>query len=214
MARIKAFESFTTRYEAWFEKHHAAYISELLALRAHVPLIGKGLEVGIGTGRFAVPLGIAIGVDPCREMIRVAKERGIDAIQGIAEELPFCDNSFDYILVVTTICFVDSLQKMLSEALRVLRPEGKLIIGFIDRDSAMGQLYEAHKAENVFYRDATFYSAEEVSAILSAMNFHITDWTQTLSHSLQETRDIEPAESGKGDYAFVVVSALSKKNSS
>lgn len=214
MARTEAFESFSARYEAWFDKHHEAYISELLALRAHVPMVGRGLEVGVGTGRFAVPLGIEVGLDPCREMIGVAIERGVEAVEGVAEQLPFSDNSFDYILIVTTICFVDSPKEILAEALRVLRPEGKLIIGFIDRNSAMGQQYDAHKAENVFYEDATFFSADEVDDLLSTMNFQITEWTQTLSHALQDTHDIEPVQNGHGECAFVVVSALSKKVSS
>ena len=32
MARIDAFKKHSTRYEAWFDKHYEAYISELLAI--------------------------------------------------------------------------------------------------------------------------------------------------------------------------------------
>ena len=41
MARIEPFEAHTGRYEAWFERHDAAWISELLALRPFVPLAGR-----------------------------------------------------------------------------------------------------------------------------------------------------------------------------
>jgi hypothetical protein len=55
MPRIEPFEAHAERYEAWFERHPAAYASELLALRPFVPLSGRGLEIGVGSGRFAAP---------------------------------------------------------------------------------------------------------------------------------------------------------------
>ncbi|RPH62687.1 MAG: SAM-dependent methyltransferase, partial [Burkholderiales bacterium] len=49
MAKDAPFEQHTARYEAWFERHDAAYVSELLALRPFVPLEGRGLEIGVGS---------------------------------------------------------------------------------------------------------------------------------------------------------------------
>jgi hypothetical protein len=87
----------------------------------------------------------------------------------------------------------------------VLRPDGRLVIGFIDRESALGRHYLAHQSESVFYREATFVSADEVEGLAHAAGFAITDWAQTLSRPLAETRDIEPARPGRGECAFVVV---------
>ena len=64
MPRVAPFETHHERYEAWFEKHEAAYISELLALRPFVPWQGRGIEIGVGSGRFAAPLGVQVGLDP------------------------------------------------------------------------------------------------------------------------------------------------------
>ena len=58
MPRIAPFEAHQERYDSWFERHAAAYYSELLAVRALLPWEGRGLEVGVGTGRFAAPLGV------------------------------------------------------------------------------------------------------------------------------------------------------------
>ena len=77
MPRIEAFEAHTQRYEAWFDQHQAAYLSELLALRALVPWSGRGLEIGVGTARFAAPLGIQVGIDPSPKMLELAATRGI-----------------------------------------------------------------------------------------------------------------------------------------
>jgi len=211
MARFEAFEAHAQRYEAWFERHDAAYMSELLALRPFVPLTGRGLEIGVGSGRFAAPLGVQVGIDPSRAMLARARARGVEVFAGIAEHLPFADDSFDHALVVTTLCFVDSPEAMLAQARRVLRPGGVLVMGFIDRDSALGRRYESHREASVFYRDATFHSASEVERLVIDAGFSILSWAQTLSRPLEETEHIEPARPGRGQCAFVVVHASNDK---
>ena len=210
MARDAAFEAHHRRYEDWFEHHAAAYVSELLALRAFVPREGDGLEIGVGSGRFAGPLGVRVGVDPSPAMLQYAAKRGIEVVEGVGEELPFAADRFDHVLLVTTICFLDSPEAMVAESRRVLRPGGRLVIGFIDRESPLGQVYAKHRHENVFYRDANFYSVEEVAAILDDGGFRVNAWGQTLSHSPGQMGEIEPLRSGAGQCAFVVVSAINE----
>jgi diguanylate cyclase (GGDEF)-like protein/PAS domain S-box-containing protein len=208
MPRNAPFDAHHRRYENWFSIHEAAYCSELLAVRALLPLGGVGLEIGVGTGRFAAPLGVRVGIDPSAAMLEYARARGIRVVQGVAEQLPFDTASFDYALIVTTICFVDDVGAMLREARRVIKTEGCLVIGFIDRESALGQEYLAHQAENVLYREATFYSAKEVERLLSDSGFPCLEWLQTLSAPLSEIREIEPLRAGSGTDAFVAVRGM------
>lgn len=207
MPRTAPFDSHHRRYDEWFVRHAPAYHSELLAVRAQLPWQGLGLSIGVGTGRFAAPLGVQVGIDPAHAMLDYAAQRGIAAVQAAAEALPFADGLFDRALCVTTICFVDDAGAMLREAYRVLQAGGVLVIGFIDRTSELGQHYLAHQAENVFYRDATFFSAAEVEQLLRDTGFTEPVWVQTLTKSLAETRDIESLSSGYGQGAFVVASA-------
>ena len=205
MPRTAPFETHHQRYDEWFVRHAAAYHSELLAVRAQFPWAGFGLSIGVGTGRFAAPMGIQIGIDPAHEVLGYASKRGIATVQAVAEALPFAAHSFARALCVTTICFVDDAAAMLREAYRVLQPDGVLVIGFIDRTSGLGQHYLAHQAENVFYRDATFFSAAEVEQLLKDTGFTAPRWVQTLSKTLDETREIEALRAGYGNGAFVVV---------
>jgi SAM-dependent methyltransferase len=211
MPRSSPFEIHHRRYERWFTHHQGADHSELLALRALLPWQGLGLEIGVGSGRFAAPLGVEIGVDPSRKMLRYASKRGIRTAQAIAESLPFSGATFDYVLVVTTICFVDDPAQMLSEAWRVLRPHGALCIGFIDRETPLGQFYLAQQPKNPFYRVATFYSSAEVRSLLEKAGFSDSISVQTLFSRPGTAAEIEPFRAGSGAGAFVVM-RVSKLN--
>jgi SAM-dependent methyltransferase len=212
MPRVAPFEGHHEQYEQWFDDHRAAYISELLALRPLVPWQGRGIEIGVGTGRFAAPLGVPLGVDPAARMLARAARRGVEAVAGTAEALPFIDGSFDYALVVTTICFVDSPATMMAEAHRVLVPGGTLVIGFIDRNSDLGRHYLAHRFESIFYRDATLYAAGEVDELLRNAGFRVGRWGQTLFTASPDIQEIEPLRAGTGRGAFVVVSARASRS--
>jgi len=207
MPKTAPFVAHHEDYEQWFEEHSAAYVSELLALRAFVPVQGRGLEIGVGTGRFAAPLGVRVGIDPAVQLLAYAARRGVSVVGGAAEALPFVDGTFDYAIVVTTICFVDSPRAMMDEAYRVLRPKGTLVIGFIDRNSEMGQHYQAHRMESVFYRDATFHSASEVEDMLRGARFAVRGWAQTLFGASPAIQEVQPVRPGVGQGAFVVVTA-------
>jgi len=193
-----AFEIHHRRYDEWFVRHAAAYQSELLAVRALLPWRGLGLDIGVGTGRFAAPLGVKVGVDPSMAMLAYAVKRGVLGIRGIAEALPFKDAIFDFGLAVTTICFVDDPEAMLFEARRVLKRGAPLVIGFVDRSSQLGQQYLIHQAENIFYRKARFYSASKVGKLLRNTGFVEQTWAQTLSKPLSSILEMEPFREGRG----------------
>ena len=208
MPKVEAFEEHAERYDQWFARNRFAYESEMEAVRALLPEGVAGVEIGAGTGRFASPLGVKVGVEPSRPMARVLLQRGVAAVNGVAEALPLADGQFGFALMVTAICFLDDVEAAFREAHRVLKPGGALIIGFVDRHGPLGRAYQEHKACSVFYREATFYSVDEVVLYLRGAGFGEFAFRQTIFQPLRRIREREPLREGYGRGSFVVVRGL------
>ncbi|BAU23115.1 methyltransferase [Caldimicrobium thiodismutans] len=200
------FNKFSKEYDLWYEKNQAVYISEISAIRPHL-ISGLSLEVGVGSGRFAEPLKIDFGLDPSFEMLRLAKDRNIKVAKGIAEKLPFKSEIFNVVLLVVTICFLEDPEMALKEVKRVLQPGGRIIVGFVDKDSFLGKIYLAKKEKSIFYREAKFYSVTEVKALLEKTGFKPKLFTQTIFNPLEEITEPQPVKEGYGEGGFVVISA-------
>jgi ubiquinone/menaquinone biosynthesis C-methylase UbiE len=112
---IQVFEKFHNRYHKWFTRHQWVYRSEIEAASRLVPQGGLGLEIGVGTGRLATPFAVAVGLDPSRAMASIAKKKGIEIVRGIGENLPFIAETFGFVVLVTTICFVEDPRTTLKE---------------------------------------------------------------------------------------------------
>jgi ubiquinone/menaquinone biosynthesis C-methylase UbiE len=207
MKNRDVFEKYAQEYDKWFDENKDVYKSEIMTLRGLIPREGVGLEVGVGTGRFATPLGIRMGVEPAKAMADMARKRGINVHEGRAEALPFDDDSFDFVLMMTTICFLENPLQALEEAKRVLKPEGHIIIGMIDRNSPLGMSYERKKTTSKFYKYANFHSADEVLNWLRSLNFGHIVTRQTIFKSPDEIDALESFEEGHGKGAFVAISA-------
>jgi len=207
MAKTKPFDEHSEDYEKWFETNKYAYLSEIKALDHFIPEHGKGIEIGIGSGLFAQPLGIKNGIDPSPRMQKLARERGLSVYNGIAENVPLENNTFDYALFVTTICFVDDIEKSLKEVKRILKPTGRIIIGFVDKNSRIGKIYQANKEFSTFYKEANFYSSEEVKAYLQNKGFRNIEFVQTLFGELKSITEVQDFRQGYGEGSFVVVKA-------
>ena len=150
------------------------------------------LEVGVGSGRFAAALGVEVGVDPAAAPLRLAKARGIQVIQASGEDLPLAAGSFGAVVLVVTLCFTATPAQLLSEAKRVLRNGGALVIGAVPLDSAWGRWYEAKgRSGNPFYSHAHFLTCAEHLELLDQAGFELTAARSTLMQSPSELPEPE-----------------------
>lgn len=199
------FDKTAIAYDQWFEDHENAWKSELLAVKQFIPTEKYGLEIGVGTGRFAAELGISKGVEPAFNMAEIARSRGIDVIEGIGEKLPFPDCEFDFVLMVAVDCFVDDIKKTYKEANRVLKPGGRIIIGLLDKNGTVAKNYEAKKAPDNVYWHAHFHTTEETVKMLEKAGFRKFEFNQTLT--VPNLQKVEVPVPGYRKGSFVVIKA-------
>jgi ubiquinone/menaquinone biosynthesis C-methylase UbiE len=97
------------------------------------------LEIGVGTGRIALPLhhrGVQLtGADIAEAMLRrlVVNAEGVlpfPLLLADATQLPVTDRAFGSVLAVHVLHLVPAWREAVDEAIRVLRPGGALIASF------------------------------------------------------------------------------------
>lgn len=159
-------------YEKWFNAKQNAFTSSLeiqLMFDMLRPLnTDTVLDIGCGTGASLLPIleaGLdATGLDPSPYMLDIAysnvKDKA-DLYRGIAEDLPFEDNSFNHAILFTTLEFVDDPGKAIQEACRVAKD--RIFIGVLNRYAIKGI---ERRLKGIFsetiYNKARFFSIWEL----------------------------------------------------
>jgi len=207
MPKINAFQKYSEEYDNWFEVNQFAFLSELRAVREVLPETGRIIEIGIGSGIFAEALGIKEGIEPSEAMRLRAKKKGLKVLEAVAEDLPYANESVDAAVMITTVCFVDDVYKSFGEVYRILKKGGCIILGFVDKESPIGREYLLYKDKSKFYKEATFFSAEELIGILQQTGFTVIKILQTVFGTLKEINNIQSFIEGYGKGSFVVIKA-------
>jgi ubiquinone/menaquinone biosynthesis C-methylase UbiE len=118
-------------------------MAELVPLLVQqLPLAETCLEVGVGTGRIALPLVDAgvrlVGVDISGEMLQrlIAKRRGQQPQVAIADatRLPFADATFGSAIASHVLHLVPAWREAVAEVIRVVRPGGVFLVSRGGRD--------------------------------------------------------------------------------
>lgn len=150
-------------------------LEQRLILRLAGDVQGRAvLDVGCGDGALSVAFhrggaAAVFGCDADPRMIARARERSagsgarIDYLLARAEQLPFADDSFDVVAIVTVLCFVADPQAALREIARVLKPGGHAVIGDLGKWSwwaASRRIRSWFGAQ--MWRAAHFWTAREL----------------------------------------------------
>ena len=205
------FDALAAAYDAWFEEEgKPIFAIEAQAFREILPLLSKPwLEVGVGSGRFAQALVIETGIDPSIKLLDMARSRGIPVFLSKGENAPFGDGAFGAVFIIVTLCFVASPLKVLTEANRLLRRGGKIVLGLVLQESPWGHYYQVKKRKgHRFYKQATFYSYAEVKRLLNQTGFSTEHVLSTLFQKPGDVRRMESPQKGYSPNAgFTVILA-------
>ncbi len=165
------FNNYYKEYDEWFDKNLDIYKNELEFVGRYIDEESISLEIGAGTGRFGIPLGIKYGIEPSKNMAAIAYNNGMRIIVGRAEDLPVKKNYFELVLLNTVLCFIRDTQKAIENIYTILKKQGKVVVFLIDRDSPIGKKYEAKKDKNKFYRYANFLNKTQVENVFKKNGF-------------------------------------------
>jgi SAM-dependent methyltransferase len=164
-------------YEAWYHTARGRWVGETeyaLAARLLAPQPADSLlDVGCGTGWFtrrAAADGLAAtGLDPDSDWLDYARAHSSPAlswVEGDARVLPFADASFDHVLSIAALCFVDDERQAVAEGVRVARR--RFAIGWLNRASLL-YWQKGRGGGSGAYRGARWHTAHEVRALFSGL---------------------------------------------
>lgn len=164
-------------YDAWYATPRGRWIGETeyaLAVRqlAHRP--GDSLlDVGCGTGWFTRRAAagdlVATGLDPNPAWLDYARAHSSPAlawVEGDAQHLPFADASFDHVLSIAALCFVDDERRAVAEIVRVARR--RFAIGWLNRSSLLYR-EKGKQGGSGAYQGARWHTVREVRTLFSGL---------------------------------------------
>ena len=180
MKKDRLFDKWPDRYDRWFQSPIGKLIKEYetnIVLELLNPRRGEMiLDAGCGTGIFTVDFLAAgahiIGLEISLPMLigAVQKTGGhpFDAIQGDLMCLPFKDNSFDKVVSITTLEFIENAKGAVNELFRVTRQGGRVVVATLNSLSpwAVRRKAKTSKGQKHILEHAFFRSPQEIKAIM------------------------------------------------
>jgi SAM-dependent methyltransferase len=126
-------------------------VGERIVERAGVKPGAEVLDVAAGTGNASIPAALAgahvIATDLTPELFTAGRSRAVEAgveiewITADAEDLPFDDERFDYVLSSIGVQFVPRHEIVARELVRVCRPGGTIALGNWAADGYIGRMW-------------------------------------------------------------------------
>ncbi|HPR99084.1 MAG TPA: class I SAM-dependent methyltransferase [Methanomassiliicoccales archaeon] len=108
------------RQLSWLGEHWEWTMRTLVKERHGLTALDVGCGPGLVMERFSPFLKVT-GMDIDPEMVRQVRERGMEAVLGDAQDLPFEDDSFDIVYCAFTMLWLPDRQKAMQEMARVAR---------------------------------------------------------------------------------------------
>lgn len=179
---MQTFDRFAEHYDDWFQTGLGKYVlhyEKELILELAAPKPGdKVLDIGIGTGMFALELmkytTDITGIDVSEKMLDIARSKGLTNVSvGDAVSLDFPDESFDIVISITALEFIKEYEKAISEMVRVCKKGGRVVVGTLGSGSlwALKRSRAARKDAGSVFRVARFSSFRELKRVAEKFGY-------------------------------------------
>jgi demethylmenaquinone methyltransferase/2-methoxy-6-polyprenyl-1,4-benzoquinol methylase len=166
-------------------------------------------DIGGGTGNYAEALKREgwdpVVIDRSESMLARAAAKGLETVEADAQRLPFDDESFDAVTMISMLHHVEDRSRALAEARRILRPGGRLVVkGFTAADSDSLWILDYFPCSRPWmeatHPPRTWFEAELPGAEFAA--FELADMADAslAALSADPTRVLEAAERGDTSY--------------
>ncbi|MCX7150831.1 MAG: class I SAM-dependent methyltransferase [Rhodocyclales bacterium] len=170
-------------YDAWYRTTRGRWIGETeyrllsrqLALRSDETILDAGCGTGYFSRHFVQDGHSVVGVDldpAATAYARSSQTPPLPCVVADMAALPFADRSFDCVISVTALCFVEDEAKAVKEIVRVAHR--RFGLGLLNRDSL---LYRAKSRDAGSYAGARWHSRSSVAALLR--NLPVSDVRMT-----------------------------------
>jgi demethylmenaquinone methyltransferase/2-methoxy-6-polyprenyl-1,4-benzoquinol methylase len=154
-------------YERLIPPADSERLSSLLELSSEHTLLDAAGGTGRVSGALAASVRRVVVCDASPNMLRQARQKGLETVQTDLECLPFADASFDRILLVDAFHHVRDPRVALCELLRVLKPDGRLVIE--EPDVRRLPVKGVALLEKLFLMRSHFKSPEAMMAMISGV---------------------------------------------
>lgn len=188
-------EKIAENYDRWYESKEGRHFDELekdLMLKLIKPKYGESLlDIGCGTGhhlKWFKIFGLKLaGVDNSEAMLEVAKRnlnRVIELQLADAKKLPYPENRFDIVTMITTLEFLDDPRPGLREALRVTK--NRAFLGVLNKYSLLSL---KRRIKGIFLKDpiwsyARFFSIWELLRLIKGLDGNLkANWETVIPNS-------------------------------
>jgi ubiquinone/menaquinone biosynthesis C-methylase UbiE len=177
----RLFDEWPDEYDLWFttpigtlvKKYEAELLLDLLEPHSGETI----LDAGCGTGVFTLDIlsrgAYVIGLDISLPMLRRSREKSggypFQVVQGDMLNLPFPEKSFDRVVSVTALEFIEDGPGAIRELFRVTQKGGSIVVATLNSLSpwASRRAAEAQKKQTIFTK-AIFRSPDELRSLASA----------------------------------------------
>ena len=234
MENIKQkFDGYADQYDLWFKENSNLFESELRLFKKVLGDISgkKLLSVGCGSGLFEsfIDSSNIEGIEPSEDMGKIAEKRGINIIKyGLIEDVELPDNTYDIIYFNGSSSYMENLTPVYEKALKALKPDGKLILLDVPKESAFGFMYLLGKSLNTYEHEylegampalpyplalaasGVWHSTEEKIEVLKNLGIEKFDFYQTLVKNPMYTNE-EPEEVVEGYKSGGYVAIIAQK---